>query len=244
VASTTTIQPAASGTKSLPARVLGVIFSPRATYADVAARPRILGVLAVVIVVLVAATYIFLSTDVGQQAVLAQQVQQMESFGRTVDDAAYARIQQMAPYSKYFAAGGQLVSLPIMALIVAGIAFGVFNAAMGSDATFKQVYAIVAHSGVILIVQSLFSLPIAYARETMSGATNLAVFFPFLDESSFAARLLGSIDLFIIWWIVSLSIGLGVLYKRRTGPIATTILSVYVVIGLVIAAVKTALAGA
>ena len=67
---------------------------------------------------------------------------------------------------------------------------------------------------------------------------------PFLDENSFPARLLGSIDLFVIWWSISLAIGLGVLYRKRTGPIATTLLVIYVTIGLVIAAVKTALAGA
>ena len=69
------------------------------------------------------------------------------------------------------------------------------------------------------------------------------MFFPFLDENSFAARMLGSIDLFLIWWMVSLAIGLGVLYRRRTGPIATTLLVVYVTIGLIIAAVKTASSG-
>ena len=56
--------------------------------------------------------------------------------------------------------------------------------------------------------------------------------------------MLGSIDLFLIWWSISLAIGLGVLYRKRTGPIATTLLVIYVTIGLVIAAVKTALAGA
>ena len=83
-----------------------------------------------------------------------------------------------------------------------------------------------------------------YLRETLSSPTNLAVFLPFLDENSFPARLLGSIDLFVIWWSISLAIGLGVLYRKRTGPIATTLLVIYVTIGLVIAAVKTALAGA
>ena len=68
----------------------------------------------------------------------------------------------------------QLVLTPILALIVAGLAFAVFNAALGGDATFKQVYAIVVHSGAILIVQALFSLPLAYARESLAGATNLA----------------------------------------------------------------------
>ena len=39
------------------------------------------------------------------------------------------------------------------------------------------------------------------------------------------------------------SIGLAVLYRRRTGPIATTMLAIYVVIGLAVAAIKTAASG-
>jgi len=67
---------------------------------------------------------------------------------------------------------------------------------------------------------------------------------PFLEDTSFVARFLGSIDLFYVWWMVSLSIGLGVLYRRRTTPIATSVIVVYVVIALVIAAARSALAGA
>jgi len=238
-----TSERAATGSKSLGARIIGVVIAPRATYADVGARPRVFGALVFVLAVIVAATFVFLSTEVGQQASLDNQVRQLESFGRTVSDQQYQQMERMAPYSRYFAAGFQLVLLPVMALMVAGVAFAVFNAALGGDATFKQVYAVVVHSGVILPVQALFGLPLAYARETLSSATSLAVFFPFLDENTFAAQLLGSIDLFLIWWIVSLAIGLGVLYRKRTGTIATTLLVIYVAIGLIIAAIKTAAPG-
>jgi hypothetical protein len=228
---------------SLPARIAGVIFSPRATYAAVAARPRIVGALAVVLAVIVTATFLFLSTDIGQQASLDDNVRRMESFGRTVSDAQYAQMERMAPYSRYFAAGFQLVLMPIMALIVAGLAFAVFNAALGANATFKQVYAVVVHSGAILVLQALFGLPLAYARESLAGTTNLGVFVPFLDENSFGAWMLGAIDLFVIWWMVSLAIGLGVLYRRRTGPIATSLLVIYAAIGILIAVIKTVSSG-
>jgi hypothetical protein len=152
-------------------------------------------------------------------------------------------MEQMAPYSRYFAAVFQLILMPILALIVAGLAYAVFNAALGGDAAFKQVYAIVVHSGAIMVVQALFGLPLAYARESLSGTTNLGVFVPFLDENSFAARMLGALDLFLIWWMVSLAIGLGVLYRRRTGPIATTLLVIYAAIGVVIAAIKAVSSG-
>jgi Yip1 domain len=230
--------------RSLPARILGVIFSPRATYADVAARPRVLGALTFVVLVGTAGVFLFMSTDVGKNAFLDQQVQQRESFGRPLTDAQYEQLERVVPYAPYFGAGFQLVLLPLLGAAIAGIALAVFNAVLGGDAAFKQVFAVVAHSGVVLSVAQVFGLPLAYARETMSGATNLAVFTPFLDESSFVARVLGAIDLFIIWWIISLAIGLGVVYRKRTGPIATTLMIVYLAIGMVIAAVKTALSGA
>ena len=129
----------------------------------------------------------------------------------------------MAPYAKYFAAAAQLVFVPLLTLVVAGIAFAIFNGALGGDATFRQVFAIVAFSGVVLALRALFATPLNYARESLSSPTTLPRFVPFFDDNTFAARLLGSIDLFLIWWMVSLAIGLGVLYKRRTAPIATAI---------------------
>jgi hypothetical protein len=221
-------------------RVAGVVFSPRATYADVAARPRCLAVLALIVVWGSMSVYALLSTQVGQDAMVERQVRQTEAFGRQVTDAQYEQIQRMAPYGKYFAVGFQFTILPLAAAIVSGLAFVVFNVVMGGDASFKQVFAVVVHSGVILTLLQTVGLPLAYARETLSSATTLAVFAPFLDESSFAARLLGAVDLVFIWWIVSLAIGLGVLYRRRTGPIATTLLAVYLAIGVVIAAVQSA----
>ena len=91
---------------------------------------------------------------------------------------------------------------------------------------------------------SLFCTPLAYARQTLSSATNLGCSLPFLDDARSPRGCSASIDLFYIWWMVSLSIGLGVLYRRRTAPIATTLIAVYGVIGLVIAAIKTAASGA
>ena len=239
-----TDSPAPSAAKSLPARIAGVIFAPRATYAGVAARPRALGVLLFVVAMAACGVFAFMSTDVGKNAFLDSQVQQRESFGRPLTAAQYEQLERIVPYAPYFGAGFQIVVLPLAAALIAAMALAVFNALLGGDGTFKQVFAIVAHSGVVLSVAQLFGLPLAYARQTLSSATNLGVFAPFLDESSFAARLLGAIDLFIVWWMISLAIGLAVLYRKRTGPIAATLLVLYVAIGIVIAAVKTAMSGA
>jgi hypothetical protein len=235
-------QPSAPPAKSLPARFVGIIFAPKATFQSVAAAPRWFGMLAVVTLFIASATFLFMRTEVGRRAVLEQQVSTMESFGMQVSDAQYAQMEQRMGMSAYITGISQLVMVPIVYLVMAGILFAVF-AAMGGQATFKQLYAVVVHSGVIGVVQQLFVLPINYARGSMSSPTNLAALLPMLPEGNFVTYLLGTIDVFYVWSTMVLAIGLAVTYRRRTQPIAITLFVVYAVIALCIAGVRTWMGG-
>ncbi len=234
----------ASGGKNLLTRLWGILTSPRETFADVVAHPRWFGMLALVLLVTIGCMAGFLSTEVGKQAWLDQAVRGAESFGGTVTDAQYAQFEKMADYAAPLAAVQIGLISPIITLILAGILFAVFNAALGGDSSFKQVFAVVVHAGAVTVVQQLFVTPLNFVRESMSSATNLSVFLPMLDESSFVTKFLGTIDLFLIWWVIVLSIGLAVLYRRKTGPIAIGLFVVYGIIAIIIAAVTSGRAGA
>jgi Yip1 domain len=230
--------------KGLAARIVGVIFSPGETYQSIVAHPRVLGVLAVATIVTAAALFAFLSTEVGQNATLDQQMRVIESFRFNLPDQVYDQMEARAPRARYYAAGSILFFGPLVSAVVAGIMLLIFNVVLGGEATFKQAFAVVAHAEVLNALQQLFILPLNYVRETIGSATTLAVFLPMLNETSFFTRFLGWIDLFRIWWLVSLAIGAAVLYKRKSGPIAWTLIGVYVVFALVVAAGLTAFAGA
>lgn len=217
------------------ARFIGVFTAPRATFASIAAHPKILGILFITVVLSAFAAALPLTTDAGKQAAVEQQVAGMEAFGMQVTDEAYARIQSSAWMMPYTTAAGVLVFAPIMFLIVSGILFAVFNAAMGGDARFKQVGAIVAHAGVVSTVGGLFSGVINYFRGAAGSATSLGALMPFIEEKSFVGLLLGMADIFLIWWVLALAIGLAVLYRKRTQPIAITLFSIYGIIALAIA---------
>lgn len=229
---------------SLPARLIGVLISPRETYRHIVAHPRWFGALAVTVLIIAAAYAVFLRTEVGQQATLDQQVAALEGFGQTVGDAQYEAMRRQAGMAWIITPVTILVMSPLMTAIFAGILYGVFGGLLGGEGRYKQVFTVLAHAGVVSVVQALFVMPLNYARGSMSSPTNLSVFLPMLEEGSFLASLLGAIDLFIVWWIVVAAIGLGVLYKRRTGPIAWSLLAVYLLIALVIAAVKSMLGSA
>ena len=233
----------AVGADHLLARLIGVIFSPQATFTRIVARPRWIGALAVVTVVISLLSFAFLSTEAGQTAWLDQQVRQSEAFGSATTADQYANLEKFAPYVRYAGGGITLVMLPVVSMILSGILFAVFNAMLGGAATFKQAAAVVSHAGAVSVLQQLFIFPLNYARESLSSATNLGLFVPFLDESNIISRFLGTIDLFIVWWLIVLAIGLGVLYRRKTAPIFWSFMGVYVVIALVIALVMRGASG-
>jgi hypothetical protein len=99
------------------------------------------------------------------------------------------------------------------------------------------VFAVVVHTGPIGILAQLFTIPLNYLRESMSSSTSLAVMLPMLEANSFGAKLAAWVDLFVIWQLVVLAIGLGVLYRRRAQPLAVAVLSLYFVIALIVSAV-------
>jgi hypothetical protein len=245
---TPTMPPAKGAHRGLAARALGVIVSPAETYADIALQPRALAALVLVFVVTSLAVGVFLTTEIGRNASLDQGLSMVETFAARLPDAQRQQIAQRlearAAYAPLYAVGGILVGLPLTVAAVAGLGMLVFNVGLGGEATFTQLFAIVAYSRIISLLQTLFVTPLNYARESMSSATSLLVFFPMVDDSGFPGRVLGWIDLFRVWWIVSLAIGLGVLYKRGSGPIAAVILALYVLFALAAAGLMTALAGA
>lgn len=229
--------------KGLLSRIVGIITAPGETYRSVVAHPKWLGILIVTAIGISVLATVPMLTEAGREAALEQQVKQTEAWGGEVDDAAYERMRTMSGIMPYFTLAGAMVMVPLMTLVTAGILFAIFNAAMGGSASFKQVFAVVAHAGVISMLAQVFTAPINLARGTTGSATNLAVLMPFLEEGSFLARLLGMIDIFMIWYIVVCAIGLGVLYRRRTQPIAWTLFGIYAAVVLVIAAVMSSFGG-
>jgi hypothetical protein len=239
----TTAPEVPTGSDNLVSRLIGVIFSPQATFTRIVARPRWLGVLVLLTVVTAGLTFAFLSTEVGQTAMLDQQVRQTEAFGGQINEQQYTQMERMQPMMRYFVAGSQVVMIPVITMVLSGILLAVFNALLGGSASFRQTAAVVTHAGAVSLLQQLFIAPLNYARESMASATNLGVFVPFLDESSVVARFLGAIDLFLVWWLLVLAMGLAVLHRRRTAPIFWSFMGIYVVIALVIALVMRGASG-
>ena len=230
--------------KGLLARFIGVITAPKETFHSIVPVPKWLGMLVLTTVIVAFFAALPMTTEAGRQAAIDQQVASMKSFGFEVSDQMYAQMEKSSRTMPYTTAGSVIVITPIFGVIIAGILFAIFNAALGGEASFKQVFTVLVHAGAVSALSTVFSGIVNYFRGGVGSAANLGALLPMLPEDSFVANLLGTIDVFLVWYVVVLAMGLAVLYKRRTQPIAISLLAFYAVIAFVIAIVKSRAGGA
>lgn len=220
---------------SLPARIAGVVRHPHTTLADIAAAPHWVGVLLLTTLVTFACSALLLRTDVGRLALVDQWERTAIAFGQEVDDSQYSRLQALSAEGVGYAALSAVVSGPVLTVAVAAALMIVVNGFLKRRASFSQLLAIASYAGVILALRQVIATPLNYASETLASPTTLVRLMSTLDESSPIARFLGVIDLFVIWWIVVLAIGVAVVVARPARPLALAFTGAYVALALLLA---------
>jgi len=228
---------------STAGRIIGILRRPRSTFEAAVSAPRWAGLLLLLFVVYFGVSAGLFSTGVGQQALVDQWENTAIAFGQPVDDARYAEWQSQSEQAMPYAALTAAATGPGAALLLATVLFGWFTLLRGGRASFAQVLTVVACASVILMLRYLVAGPFQYARESLASPTTLGLVFRVMDQGSPAARFVALIDVFVVWWLVVLSIGMSVLYKLRTRNLLLQFLAVYVGIALVLTATMAALGG-
>jgi hypothetical protein len=176
-----------------------------------------------------------MQTAVGRQSLVDKWERTALAFGRDVSDDQYETFVAMGQYGSAYAVMTALAGGPVLTGVLAALICGVYNRpALGAEAlsakaaTYTQVLAVVAHAGVILMLREIVATPFNYSRETLAAPTTLGQIFPMFDEASPPARFLGLIDLFVVWWVIVLGIGVALLYRRSPRATVATFMGAYV----------------
>jgi hypothetical protein len=209
------------------ARLIGMIRSPHATLSRAVARPRSFDLAVLILGIVVVCSVGFLMTSVGRLAALDQQVRILESLGAVVTDDAYDQLRRWQPYRPALNAGVIVAGWPLLWICAAAIISVVGHRAGQGRATFGQVLTVLVHASAVFAVRALIATPIDYQRESLGGSTSLFMLMPGFGESSFGARLLAAVDIFAVWWVVLVAMGLSILYQTRTIRVARWLFGAY-----------------
>ncbi|MGH9387613.1 MAG: hypothetical protein ACRD2N_25415 [Vicinamibacterales bacterium] len=215
-------------------RAVGVLWHPRQTMAAVVQDPSFITVWVVVLLVVAACGVSILSTAVGQQALVDERVRTTEMIGGHVDDAAYAELLARPPITAYLTSGGRLLVTPPATLIVAAGLVGL--AAIGRmRLSFMVVLAIVVHASTVLALQQVIAVPAQLVRESLASPTSLVALMPMAEDGTWFARWLGAIDVFGIWWVGLIAVGLAAATGRSAVGWLWRLSAAYLVVAAIVA---------
>jgi len=212
-------------------RIIGVLFSPDATFASIARRPDWVVPLAL-IVILSLANGILISSRIDFGAPAREAMAQNKNMTQEQMDRAEKMSVGMGKVAKFI---GPVIAI-IVLLIVAG-ALLLTVRLMGGEGDFKQAFSVTCYAWIPNIIQAIVLTIIVLAK----GSTAInpqtiptivrsnPAFLVDMKTQPMAFALLSSLDLFTIWVIVLLVIGFSYVGRISKAKAAVAVVSLWAV---------------
>ncbi len=225
-------------------RIIGMFFSPKATYEDIVRKPSwLLPVILMMVFGLI--TAVAINQRINWRQFMAQQIERNPRSAQLTPEQKEQQIEvgaKYAPYSPYVFG----VPAPIiLVLIVASVMLGAYNLLGGANVNFKTSLAIVSHAYVPNFLLTLLFLVVLFVKPpgdmdlNNPVATNVASFLP--DSiPKWLEALCKNIDVFSLWILILISIGFAAANPKKLKggkslTIAASMLALYVVLRVGIA---------
>lgn len=223
--------------------IAGMFVDPRGAFESIAARTHtphptnpnktkdktlwwvpvtIIAVISVVMAVMVIVPYV-----AGPQQEEAIRTAIMERGG--TEAQVQQTVDQAAPFMLPFSIVIAILQVAVMVFLTAGVVHLLMKM-LGGKGTFRGARAIVAWSMLVSALGTIIKLPFMKMKESLYGAeTGLVIFFKNLEPSDKLYRFLFTgFDVFMIWWIIVLGIGMAVAYKASKGKAFTAVIIIWV----------------
>jgi hypothetical protein len=227
------------------ARLSGVLFDPKPAFADIALRPRWWVPLLLIVIASVAYMTAY-SQRVGWDRFMRQTLESMPRM-QELSAGERERIIEMqtrgASISGYV---GALVAVPATALVIASVLLFVSNFLLGAALRFRPVFGVTCYALLPALISTLLTILVLFLKDPDDfdlrnpTAFNVGAFMDPLTTPKWLVSAGSSLDLFSIWTVLLLAVGLSVAAPRLSWSKALIGVSVPWILWIV---VKSALAG-
>lgn len=200
-------------------RIIGVLFSPKATFADIARKPGwILPVL--LSTILGIASTVALNQRMNWREYIGQQMEKSPQAANLSPEQKQRQAEISAKVTVYIVYVIGVVGSVLFALVVGAAMMLAYNLLAGAGASFSESFGIAAHTLVVGLVSTPIFLLVLFLRPPgtidpdNAVATNLAVFLP-EASAKWLVTLCKSVDIFTIWMLILIAIGFAAVNPRK-----------------------------
>jgi hypothetical protein len=206
-------------------RFVNVFISPRETFASLS-RSKWAWIAPVIVTFLIGlAAYPFMKTIVADERIRNMEKSPLferlpESQKEEIFESTRESILNPPWYNWALGIAGAFVAV----LLAGALMLLVANPILGGETKLWMMMNVYAFSALIAIPEAIVKVPFVVTKQTLDIRTSLAIILPADDTSSFTYALLNNIDIFSIWMVALIVVGMSVLLpKASTNRIAVPI---------------------
>ena len=186
-------------------KIINIFFSPAKVFQSLKEKPAwaLPLVIVLVFVALTAVVTVISTKDVA----MAKQEEILKERGMSEEQIQQAKVFMTGPMPIIFGAIGAIIVTGVILLIFA-LLLNVLIPTLGGVASFARVFSVVSHSALVMVPGNIIRLLLILVTKSLYATTSLAAFTPNLARNSVAFQLLASFDLFTIWEMILVAMGI------------------------------------
>jgi hypothetical protein len=206
-------------------KVLNIFFEPKRVFQSLKIKPTWL--IPFIVVALLGMGFYYYSYPF----IMKQQVERIQDNDKIPEKQKEQIIERMTEkdhppiWQLALAPVGSLIAL----VVVAAVLFFVFNVILGGDSSFRRVFSVYCYSSLIAIPSMIVKFPLIMIKENINVQTSLALILSANAKDTFLYNVLSSFDIFTIWQVILVSLGLGVMYKYTTQKSFTAVFILWII---------------
>jgi hypothetical protein len=210
------------------ARFTGIFTSPRRVFEDIRARPTWLIPYIVVSLISIGSNWLWRPVILEEQMT---RIQESEKIPADQKEATMERMEKQMTSPVGAAIGIVAVPVSILAItaLVAAILYFGTTLLLGSETTYKRIFAMTMHIGYISILNVLVRTPLVLAKNSLKVHLSPGALLPGEMEDSTVMHIADRFDVFEIWGLVLYIIGVAVICRMTTKKSASFFIPLWLV---------------
>jgi hypothetical protein len=212
-------------------RIIGVLFSPDATFASIARRPDWVMPLVILLIMSMAAGVV-IAQHVDFGAAAREAMEQNKNITQEQMDKGVKMAAGIGKVATYLSPVLTVIGL----LVIAGVLLLAFRL-FGGEGDFKQAFSVTCYASMPSVIKGIVMLIIVLAKGGIIPAQALATlvrsnlgFLADYKANPMAFALLSSLDIFSIWFCVLLIIGFAYVARVSKARAAVVVVSLWIVV--------------
>jgi len=197
-------------------RIIGIFTSPGQAFESIRTKPNWL--VPTILIIAIALASVAVLSPVLKKEQMTRQQEMMEKRGMSQEQIDMA-VEQGQKWMSYTLYPSVIIWTLISFLVGAAVWLFVSNTILGGQSAYKQMFAVTAYSSLIDVLGGLIKMPIMLSKETANVHFSIATFMSESAKDTFLYKLLSHFELFTIWSIIVLCIGIAVVGRFKVDKV-------------------------